>query len=85
MFKLNCFGGKSIKKVNNWKKIELRKKDILFQYGFDIFALFFSFLCIYIYIYIFFFPPPVTLRPNASHDLFILEVSRSHSTTHHSR
>jgi len=54
MFKLNCFGGKSIKKVNNWEKIELRKKDILFQYGFDIFALFFSFICIYIYIYIFF-------------------------------
>jgi len=31
----------------------------------------------------FFFP--VALRPNAGHDLLILEVSRSHTTTHHSR
>ena len=28
---------------------------------------------------------PVTLRPNAGHGLPILEVSRSHTTTHHSR
>ena len=27
----------------------------------------------------------VVLRPNAGHDLLILEVSRSHKTTHHSR
>jgi hypothetical protein len=27
---------------------------------------------------------PVTLRPNAGHGLLILEVSRSHTTTHHS-
>jgi hypothetical protein len=27
----------------------------------------------------------VALRPNAGHDLLILEVSRSHTTTHHSR
>ena len=27
----------------------------------------------------------MTLRPNAGHDLLILEVSRSHTTTHHSR
>ena len=27
----------------------------------------------------------VTLRPNAGHGLLILEVSRSHTTTHHSR
>ena len=27
----------------------------------------------------------VALRPNACHGLLILEVSRSHSTTHHSR
>jgi len=33
-------------------------------------------------IYIFFF---VALRPNAGHGLLILEVSRSHTTTHHSR
>jgi len=32
--------------------------------------------------YIFF---PVVLRPNAGHSLLILEVSRSHTTTHHSR
>jgi len=32
--------------------------------------------------YLFFF---VALRPNAGHGLLILEVSRSHSTTHHSR
>ena len=29
--------------------------------------------------------PPVALRPNAGHGLLILEVSRSHKTTHHSR
>jgi len=28
---------------------------------------------------------PVKLRPNAGHGLLILEVSRSHTTTHHSR
>ena len=27
----------------------------------------------------------VALRPNASHGLLILEISRSHTTTHHSR
>jgi len=27
----------------------------------------------------------VALRPNAAHGLLILEVSRSHTTTHHSR
>jgi hypothetical protein len=27
----------------------------------------------------------VALRPNASHGLLILEVSRSHTTTHHSQ
>ena len=27
----------------------------------------------------------VALRPNAGHDLLILEVSRSHTMTHHSR
>ena len=27
----------------------------------------------------------VALRPNACHGLLILEVSRSHTTTHHSR
>jgi len=31
----------------------------------------------------FFFP--VALRPNTGHGLLILEVSRSHTTTHHSR
>ena len=33
-------------------------------------------------IYIFF---PVALRPHAGHGLLIFEVSRSHTTTHHSR
>jgi len=33
-------------------------------------------------VYIFFFL--VALRPNAGHGLLILEVSRSHSTMHHS-
>ena len=28
---------------------------------------------------------PVALRPNAGHVLLILEVSRSHTTTYHSR
>ena len=36
---------------------------------------------VYIYIYFFFW----ALRPNAGHCLLILEVSRSHTTTHHSR
>ena len=31
------------------------------------------------------FSLPVALRPNAGHGLLILEVSRSHTTTHHSR
>ena len=30
-------------------------------------------------------PPPVALRPSAGYGLLILEVSRSHTTTHHSR
>jgi len=30
-------------------------------------------------------PPLVVLRPNAGHGLLILEVSISHTTTHHSR
>ena len=34
------------------------------------------------HIHFFFF---VALRPNAGHGLLILEVSRSHTTTHHSR
>ena len=29
-------------------------------------------------------PPPVALRPDAGHGVLILEVSRSHTTTHHS-
>ena len=40
-------------------------------------------VCVCIYIYIFFFS--VALRPNAGHGLLILEVSRSHTATHHSR
>ena len=39
-------------------------------------------VCVYIYIYFFF---AVELRPNAGHGLLILEVSRSHTTTHHIR
>jgi len=34
---------------------------------------------------ILYFFPPVSLRPNVGQDLLILEVSRSHTTTHHSR
>ena len=30
-------------------------------------------------------PPPGALRPSAGHGLLILEVSRSHTMTHHSR
>ena len=40
---------------------------------------------IYICIYIFFYLFSVALRPNADHGLLILEVSTSHTTTHHSR
>jgi len=35
-----------------------------------------------LFIYLF---PPVMLRTNAGHDLFILEVSKSPTRTHHSR
>jgi len=38
--------------------------------------------CITPYIVVFF---PVALRPNAGHGLLILEVSRLHTTTRHSR
>ena len=42
-----------------------------------------SFKCLFFFFnYIISPPPPVALRPNADHDLPILEVSRSHSTTH---
>jgi hypothetical protein len=37
----------------------------------------------YYYYYYYFFG--VALRPYAGHGLLILEVSRSHTTTHHSR
>ena len=46
------------------------------------------YICIhysYIHKYLFIFFFAVALRPNAGHDLLILEVSRSHTTTHHSR
>ena len=36
----------------------------------------------YHYLLLFF---PVALQPNAGHGLLLLEVSRSHTTTHHSR
>jgi len=36
-------------------------------------------------VFFFFFLFPVALRPNAGHGLLILEVSRSHTTTYHSR
>jgi len=42
----------------------------------------FIFHFILLFIYLFF---AVALRPNAGHDLLILEVSRSHTTTRHSR
>jgi len=46
----------------------------------------FSLTGIYIYIYIYIYIPiSVALLPNAGHDLLILEVTRSHTTTHHSR
>ena len=42
-------------------------------------------ISIYIYIYIYIYIFAVALRPNAGHGLLILEVSRSHTTTHHIR
>jgi hypothetical protein len=36
-------------------------------------------------IIVIFVPPLVALQPNVDHGLLILEVSRSHTTTHHSR
>jgi hypothetical protein len=47
-----------------------------------IFYFLFYFIFFILYIYLFF---PVALRPNAGHGLLILKVSRSHTTTHHSR
>ena len=41
------------------------------------------YIYIYIYVCVYFFL--VALRPNAGHGLLIHEVSRSHTTTHHSR
>jgi len=41
------------------------------------------YVCVCVYVYVLFFP--VALRPNADYGLLILEVSRSHTTTHHSR
>jgi len=38
---------------------------------------------VYIFYFLFFFA--VTLRPNVGHGLLILDVSRSHTTTHHSQ
>jgi len=37
------------------------------------------------YFILFIYFPPVELRPNAGQSLLSLEVSRSHTTTHHSR
>jgi len=53
----------------------------------DLIALFY--ICgkraiVYLFIIIIFFSA-VALRPNAGHGLLILDVSRSHTTTHHSR
>ena len=38
------------------------------------------YLCVYVHTFF-----SVALRPNAGHGLLILDVSRSHTTTHHSR
>ena len=40
---------------------------------------------VFIFSFYFFYLFPVALRPNAVHDLLILEDSRSHTTTDHSR
>jgi len=45
----------------------------------NIYIFYFYFLFIYLFIF------AVALRPNAGHGLLVLEVSRSHTTTHHSR
>jgi len=43
----------------------------------------YSFCSTLVSLYIYFFS--VVLRPSTGHGLLILEVSRSHTTTHHSR
>jgi hypothetical protein len=43
------------------------------------------YIYVYIYTYIYIYIYPMALRPDAGHGLLILEVSRSHTTTHHSR
>jgi len=43
------------------------------------------FYCYYYYYYYYYYVFAVALRPNAGRGLLILEVSRSHTTTHHSR
>jgi len=54
----------------------------LFIYLF-IFSLFYFILFYFILFYFIFIA--VALRPNAGHGLLILDVSRSHTTTQHSR
>ena len=41
-------------------------------------------IIIYLFIYLFIYFP-VALRPNTGYGPLILDVSRSHTTTHHSR
>jgi len=56
-------------------------KSVNVKYGINYSLLSYIYMYIYIYIYIF----PMALRPNAGHGLLFLEVSRSHTTTHHIR
>ena len=61
------------------------QKNIIYEREFEdaILHIITSCKLMYVIIHSYFFP--VALRPNAGHDLLILELSRSHTTTHHSR
>ena len=60
------------------------KENILYNHSPDIYIYIYIYYItivqIYIYVYI-----PMAFRPNAAHGLLFREVSRSHTTTHHSR
>ena len=61
------------------------QKNIIYEREFEdaILHIITSCKLMYVIIHSYFFP--VALRPNAGHGILILEVSRSHTTTHHSR
>jgi len=67
----------SYRKIGIVSNIDLKEKLGSFRQHID----FFMYSSVISYYLLF----PVALRPSAGHGLLIFEVSRSHTTTHHSR